>query len=730
VIAYGPLVDGFNNPFLTGWAVSWVYLPISQSWTYYNSNPKWYITGWQVPADLWTNNWSRISPADTTSWLWLNVWRWNTVLWVASSIIWTISDTTADYSYIMWLDSHNTAQRTMSLWWYLNNNTSYKIVIGKYNANYTSWVFEVWYGTNGSPANFLTTFQDGSTWLNAKDMNWVPYSTGAGGTGGWITWTGTNWLLCLWSGAGVVCNTTPTSGGAEVDPIWNAASGNYLKLKWEYTFTWANPTYWYWLKIVWSWFTQYWLMGWLEYATWSISPTAWVYWYSYIPSNNGSYWVYWDITNWNWNNNSAGWYFTDSYISNNTWVNSNAIRISRHDDFGSTAYSYAPVFYLEDTTTGTWDLVQINRSWTKFKIDSTWDTYIYGNLRDANWVNYITGLTTSTWTLTRDNYSPLSSMNSSPYFWQEVGITNQGIDSVQFYIVDNGWATTGGFINYTVYNNTGKSTNYCFANVAVTGWFTQADTRAYFTNCSLSAGNYYIEATFTGITTANIFERYYNPWIYTWYNSLKFNMDYSSVTVGMKLWEKVSTTVVTSDWSTGNKLCIFTGDGSIYGSSSFYTSPQYGLVHFTTVWTGESALFYNYYTGTINYNAYWQVTFVRNATAASFERYNVGWQSSEWLSPIVKIMNASLTNYSGWYTDTSPVLQVKQSSFWLGDIFQAVKNNVLQLWVDGTGDTHVARGIDFGANTDTCTGGVVWTIMFSGDNFYGCTLASGRTILN
>jgi len=51
IYAHIPLLDGAGNAFMTGWGVSGVYLPLTDSWVYYTTNPLWFISGWQVPAN-------------------------------------------------------------------------------------------------------------------------------------------------------------------------------------------------------------------------------------------------------------------------------------------------------------------------------------------------------------------------------------------------------------------------------------------------------------------------------------------------------------------------------------------------------------------------------------------------------------------------------------------------------------------------------------------------------
>jgi len=81
---------------------------------------------------------------------------------------------------------------------------------------------------------------------------------------------------------------------------------------------------------------------------------------------------------------------------------------------------------------------------------------------------------------------------------------------------------------------------------------------------------------------------------------------------------------------------------------------------------------------------------------------------------------------SGGYEQSSPYLQIDAPTRGIGDLIQMFKNDVKKFWVDSTGDTHIAGrqyntyGIDLGADASTCTGDVLGTMKFSGDNFYGC----------
>jgi len=226
IIAYGPLVDGWLNAYITGWDYvtladsgvyfdansgtyfetnSWIYFEANSgtyfetnsgtyfeanSGTYYTTNPSWYITGW---GTLWNlvnpGGVVRIlTPKDTTNYLGINVWNGNSVSQIGSSVIGTNNTLAGDYGFIAWSSCTNSASNTTTLGFKLNNNTQYNVALGKYNVWYTSWVLEVWYGAiESTRANFLTVFKDGSTWLTAKDMAGNAYITGWAISGSYVT---------------------------------------------------------------------------------------------------------------------------------------------------------------------------------------------------------------------------------------------------------------------------------------------------------------------------------------------------------------------------------------------------------------------------------------------------------------------------------------------------------------------------------------------------------------
>jgi len=694
IIAYGPLVDGWLNAYITGWDYvtladsgvyfdansgtyfetnSWIYFE-ANSGTYYTTNPSWYITGW---GTLWNlvnpGGVVRIlTPKDTTNYLGINVWNGNSVSQIGSSVIGTNNTLAGDYGFIAWSSCTNSASNTTTLGFKLNNNTQYNVALGKYNVWYTSWVLEVWYGAiESTRANFLTVFKDGSTWLTAKDMAGNAYITGWAISGSYVTiadswtyfetnswtyflansWTyydsnpagfiasiwGNDGDLCALSGTTVFCDVTPASGLVETDPIWTAASGVYFNLN--------SGTY-------------------FEANSWT-----------YFLANSGAYY----------DSNPAGfitgWEISGNYV---TLANSGAYYTTNPLWYITWAQETDPVFMALS-----WDFARVVRT-------STWYLDFWG--------------------------SPLAAGNSA-WAWQEFLAEDMYIDSVQFYIIDN-WAAATGWnweITYVIYESTGKVTSYCTGSVAVDSWFTQADTLATFDTCYLSAWDYYVESTFSGIVTNNILVYFHNPWIYTWYNSVRYT-EYSDKTLSFRLSEgEPDNEYVIGDGSTDG-LAMFLSDGSLTKPNAYLNrGANVGLTNSTVggVWFSAMTLY-----DLSNATGTW-VSSTANLYTFRGTALNVAkaWHESV---PISRIFSTMTIANSGGYEQSSPYLQIDAPTRGIGDLIQMFKNDVKKFWVDSTGDTHIAGrqyntyGIDLGADASTCTGDVLGTMKFSGDNFYGC----------
>lgn len=252
---YNGLYDGAGNAYITGGSVSGTYLLVSQSgdyfeanswayfeanswayfnlysWDYYTSNPLGYVTGgtlsWYVPyvwattsVNLWVHGiYNSAYPVHTWYWAqlyaktnWSSQWVW--VAWLA------YVNATTDTADAIWLLWYSTA-------WHISGNNIWVWSRAEWGINNYSFY---WY--NWDIYNDDNLYISGNAVITGtlQDWLWNVYVTGGFVTSQWYisALTGTDGQLCAWSGGSVECNVSPTSGLVETDPIWMAASGDYL----------------------------------------------------------------------------------------------------------------------------------------------------------------------------------------------------------------------------------------------------------------------------------------------------------------------------------------------------------------------------------------------------------------------------------------------------------------------------------------------------------------------
>lgn len=702
-------------------ANSWTYFNL-YSGDYYTTNPLWYITGWQVPADLrqtstvwWLTEW--LSPVSTW-YVGLLVGHWVSAANIWATVIWTNSSANGDYALALWLTNTADAYGAVSIGNNITNSTQYKVVLWKYNVDYTSGAFEFWYWTAGWDLNLLTIFQDWSTRLTAKDQAGNVYLTWLA-LSGYLTWGSLSWYITGLALSGYLTWYT------ESDPVRLAASGNYCLLSWwayygpaydasgnaYSTGAWLTGSYvsiadsWVYFEansggyynlnplgyITWgalTWVTSDWSTGWLLclfswdgsiYGNSSYYMTDQYWLIHYAAKQTGAAAYFYNYYAWTSNYNA---YAITTFVKNATaeWI--------ERQTFVLWADLISPLVKIMNSTTsansggfadnsivldvrqsafGWGNIIQASKNGTpKFYVDSTGDTY--GNMYDLSGNAYSTGVGGLT-----GDYLPLAGNTTGTAISGEIHIES----SENIFFDTNDWVYSYIWLGWWWGNSIDlikDSETWDNSYIGINDLYVP----------HLSYWAIWMPATQVFLDSSWL--QYYDDYSGSYTDRSLVDKGYVT-SLGYITWG--SLTWVTSDWSTGQQLCIFTGDGSIYGNSNYYYSPQYGLLHITYVGTGASAYFYNYYTGSVDNNNYAQVNLVHGATAAQFQR-TTNSQEKDYVNPLVDILNSTNTSWSGWYSDSAPLLSVRQSSFGTGNIIQALKNSVAKFRVDGVGDTYLS----------------------------------------
>jgi hypothetical protein len=637
IIAYGPLLDGSGNAFITGWAVSGVYLKITNSgdyfnlnsWTYFNANswvyfetnsgtyflansgvyfetnswtyfnlyswdyfnansgtyfnlnsgtyyttnPLWYITGWQVPASL----------RQTSTVWWLTEWLSPVSTWYVGLLVghWVSAANANIWATVIWTNSSADGDYALALWLTNTADASNAVSIGNNITNSTQYKVVLW-------------------------KHNVDYTSGAFEFWYWTAWWDLN-LLTIFQDWSTRLTAKDQAGNSyltglalsgyltwytESDPVRLAASGNYCALSWG---AYYGPAY--------------------DASGNAYSTGAWGLTGDYLPLAGNT---------------------TGTAISGEIHIASSENIFFDTNDW---VYSY---IWLGWWWGNSIDLIKDSETWDKSYVGIN-DLYVPHLSYWAIWMPATQVFLDSSWLQYYDDYSGSYTDRS---------------------LIDKWYADA----TYT------NGANYLLL---------------------ANSGDYYTSNPLGYITG----------------------------------WEL---TGVTSDWSTGWLLCLFSWDGSIYGNSSYYMTDQYWLIHYAAKQTWAAAYFYNYYAWTSNYNAYAITTFVKNATAEWIERQTFAlW--TDLVAPLVKIMNSTTSANSGGFADNSVVLDVRQSAFGWGNIIQALKNGVAKFRVDGIWDTYLSG--NFYPQRIVKRVSVVWsasTLTPAGEqDIYQLTgLATGLTLVN
>lgn len=430
VIVYGPLKDWSGNIFITWWAISWIYLLISNSWTYFNAN-SWIYFNINSGSYFQVHSWEYF---EANSW---NYYTTNPLGYITGSSLSTylLIANSWDYytanplGYITWLSLSG------YITWYSETDPIWILASWNYLLIANSWDYytanPLWYITWIALSWYITWYIETDPIFMAASWSYLSVGTGVDGK------------LCQWSGAWVDCNVEPASWLVETDPIWNVASGNYLLItnSWDYfnTYSWdyfnvnsgayfeAHSGDYYTLNPLWyitggslTWVASDGSTWWIciftgdgslvksPNFTWS-SP-LWLY--SHVDALNAWAATFYDNYNWTWvwvtysfysvtKKWTAGWFIRDSHTMY-TWESMPIVYVTNNSSWTLSGWyiDSSAVLSLVQNTFWIGNIIQVIRwSVLKFRVDYLGDTYLAGNFYPQRIVKRVS-VVPSTWTIT------------------------------------------------------------------------------------------------------------------------------------------------------------------------------------------------------------------------------------------------------------------------------------------------------------------------------------------